>query len=902
MASTLELFGFEIKKKSADVVEIPSFSPVETDDGALTVSTGGAYGTYLDLEGSAKNEAEIVSKYREMSLQPECEQAVDEIVNEAIVKDGNKAIVDINLDDLDDISVSDNIKKMISDEWKTVSELLNFNNYGYELFRRWYIDGRMYYHVMIDETNPRLGIQELRYIDPRKIRKVRNMRRERRGNIFVNVVASEFYMYTERGFRGASMTGMENQGLRIAKDSIIQITSGLTDKDNKLVLGFLHKAIKPMNQLRMLEDATVIYRISRAPERRIFYIDVGSLPKMKAEQYVKDMMTRHKNRLVYDATTGDVRDDRKFMCYSMDTKIPLLDGRTLTLDEITSEYEAGKQNWAYSCDPETGKFIPGPISWAGITKRNSQVVKVTFDNGKSIVCTPDHKFPVWNKGLIEAKDLVGESVIPGYRRMKSLYSGGPEYEQIFKNDTKTWEYTHREVAKWKDSVGLHEEMLHSDLYANEPKKTIHHRNYKRLNNNPDNLVMMNRYDHIKYHADCARYSFTKLNTTEDFTPEWRAKLSQAAKLRVPKCKTWKINTPDGKELIVENLSSFCREQNLNRSNIKGVHGSKQYHAEELRNHKVISVEWLSDQIDVGCLTIDLEETYHSNHTYLLDAGVYTKNTMLEDYWLPRREGGRGTEISTLPSGQNLGELSDVKYFEKKLYKSLNVPMSRLDSESAGFNIGRAAEISQDELKFQKTIARLRLRFSQLFLSALEKQLILKGIITSDDWAQYRNKILFNFNTDNYFAELKDAEILRERVTTLQQLQPYIGMFYSQEWVKKNVLQQSDEDIAAMVKQMAGEDPMPGSLLGDEMQQQQAMADQQAAGGDQPPPGSDQPPAAGGGDKAPAAAASDQAPSGGGPKKTQIVQGKNGPFTRKSPERRKKPANTHKQETLPANFK
>ena len=579
----IELFGFEIKKKPADQVEIPSFSPPETDDGALTVSAGGAYGTYLDLEGSAKNEAEIVAKYREMSLQPECEQAIDEIVNEAIVKDGNKAIVDINLDDLDDINVPEKIKTMISDEWNNISELFNFNNYGYEIFRRWYIDGRMYYHVMIDETNPRLGIQELRYIDPRKIRKVRNMRRERRGNIFVNVVASEFYMYTERGFRGSSMTGMENQGLRIAKDSIVQITSGLTDKDNKMVLGYLHKAIKPMNQLRMLEDATVIYRISRAPERRIFYIDVGSLPKMKAEQYVKDMMTRHKNRLVYDATTGDVRDDRKFM------------------------------------------------------------------------------------------------------------------------------------------------------------------------------------------------------------------------------------------------------------------------------------------------------------------------TMLEDYWLPRREGGRGTEISTLPSGQNLGELSDVRYFEKKLYKALNVPLTRLDSETAGFNLGRSAEITQDELKFQKFIARLRLRFSQLFLHALEKQLILKGILTLEDWAKYKNKILFNFNTDNYFAELKDAEILRERIATLQQVQPYIGMFYSQEWVKKNVLQQSDEDIEAMMKQIGEEEPMPGSLLGDEIEQQQAMADQAAAGGDQPGQGQGQP------DAQP----SDQPVSGGGPKKTQIVQGPNGPYTRKFPEVRKKKQETHMEkpaERLPANFK
>lgn len=576
----IELFGFEIKKKPAEVVEIPSFSPVETDDGALTVSAGGAYGTYLDLEGSAKTEAEIVAKYREMSIQPECEQAIEEIVNEAIVKDGNKNIVDINLDDLDSIKVPERIKDLISEEWNTVSELFNFNNYGYEIFRRWYIDGRMYYHVMIDETNPRLGIQELRFIDPRKIRKVRNMRRERRGNIFVNTVVSEFYMYSERGYRGSSMTGMENQGLRIAKDSIVHITSGLTDKDNKLVLGYLHKAIKPLNQLRMLEDATVIYRISRAPERRIFYIDVGSLPKMKAEQYVKDMMTRHKNRLVYDATTGDIRDDRKFM------------------------------------------------------------------------------------------------------------------------------------------------------------------------------------------------------------------------------------------------------------------------------------------------------------------------TMLEDYWLPRREGGRGTEISTLPSGQNLGELSDVRYFEKKLYKALNVPMTRLDPETSGFNLGRSAEITQDELKFQKMINRLRLRFSQLFLHALEKQLVLKGILTTEDWAEYKNKIHFNFNTDSYFSELKDAEILRERLTTLEQITPYVGMFYSQEWIKKNILQQSDEDIEEMQKQIAGEDIMPGSIADQGAQeQQQAEAEADAAAAQQ--------------QLTPAPPKESKSSSGKGPMITQIVQGKSGPYTRKFPEVRKKrdkPNVVQPVETLPPNFK
>ena len=243
-------------------------------------------------------------------IQADVELAVNDIVSEAIVKEDNKKIVEINLDDLE---YADNIKERISQEWEKVSELFDFNNYGYEIFKRWYVDGRLYYHVMIDINDPRSGIKELRYIDPRKIRKIRPVKRVRKGQIYTNVTDSEFYMYNERGFKGASATGMDNQGLQIAKDSIVHVTSGVVDKDNKIVLGYLHKAIKPLNQLRILEDATVIYRISRAPERRIFSIDVGNLPKMKAEQYVRDIMVKHKNRLIYDATTGNIRDDRKFM-------------------------------------------------------------------------------------------------------------------------------------------------------------------------------------------------------------------------------------------------------------------------------------------------------------------------------------------------------------------------------------------------------------------------------------------------------------------------------------------------------------------------------------------------------------------------------------------------------------
>lgn len=565
----VEIFGFEIAKKK-DQMDLTSFAPKETDDGAMVVTAGGTYGTYLDMEGAAKTEAELVVKYREMALQPECEKAIDEVTNEAIVKEGDEQIVTLNLDDCKDLT--DKIKKIVNDEFQIITRLLNFNNFGYEIFRRWYIDGRLYYHIMIDENDPERGVQELRYIDPRKIRKVRLLSRERKGKVFINRNTAEFYVYNEKGFKATGSTGMDNQGLRISTDSILHCTSGLMDKDGKLVLSYLHKAIKPLNQLRILEDATVIYRISRAPERRVFYIDVGQMPKMKAEQHMRDMMVKHKNRLIYDANTGDVRDDRKFM------------------------------------------------------------------------------------------------------------------------------------------------------------------------------------------------------------------------------------------------------------------------------------------------------------------------TMIEDYWLPRREGQNGTEITTLPAGQNLGEMADVEYFEKKLYRSLNVPISRMHPDQAQFSLGRSSEITRDELSFQKFIDRLRLRFSKLLLDALEKQLVLKKIFSQDDWNEIKDLIHFDYSRDNYFAELKDSEILMNRLATLQQIQPYLGMFYSQEYVKRHVLMQTDNDIEEIQKQIDNEakqmsakglnpdgtlmPPPPDATMGGPQDQGQSDAENQVSADDQFEPGQEV--------------------------KTQIVQGKSGPFTRKMPV--KKSSND-----LPSNF-
>ena len=488
----MELFGFEFKRKAPEPV---SFAPKQVEDGAVVVAEGGVYGTYVDLDGSIRTEAELVSKYREMSQHPEVDAAIDDIVNEVITQEPETKIVELVLDDMNQ---PDKIKKLIINEFDEVLRLLEFNEISYEVFRRWYVDGRLYYHAIINEEDPRSGIQELRYIDPRKIRKVREVKRKKlspTNDALASQTSNEYYIYNDKGFSkttGSSSVPSNNiGGLKIARDSIIHCTSGLTSVNGDLVQSYLHKAIKPLNQLRSMEDSLVIYRISRAPERRIFYIDVGNLPKMKAEQYLRDIMTKFKNKLVYDATTGEIRDDRKFM------------------------------------------------------------------------------------------------------------------------------------------------------------------------------------------------------------------------------------------------------------------------------------------------------------------------TMLEDFWLPRREGGKGTEITTLPGGQNLGQMDDVVYFQRKLYKSLNVPITRLDPE-VQFNLGRATEITRDEVKFSKFITRLRNKFSALFTKILERQLVLKGIITADDWQSLRNVIKYKFSQDNYYSELKEIEVLRERMAMLRDIDDYAGKYYSHTWIRRKVLQQTDEEIEEIDEEIMAE--------------------------------------------------------------------------------------------------
>ena len=494
----IKLFGFTLGKQ--DIVQVqspdqPSFTlPNEAmDDGAVTITSNPYYGTYVDLEGAVRNELELITRYREMANHPELEMAIDDIVNEAITHDVTGRTVNIVLDKL---KQPETVKKKIIEEFETVLKMLNFGNLSDDLFKRWYIDGRIYYHVVVDESNPKEGIQELRYIDPRKIRKVRELVKGRDPKTGANIIQSiaEYFVYSDKGTTTQTYSASVNAGLRIAPDSIINVNSGLMDAKNTFVISYIHKAIKPLNQLRMVEDAVVIYRLSRAPERRVFYIDVGNLPKGKAEQYLRDVMIKYKNKVVYDSSTGEIRDDRKHM------------------------------------------------------------------------------------------------------------------------------------------------------------------------------------------------------------------------------------------------------------------------------------------------------------------------SMLEDFWLPRREGGKGTEITTLPAGQNLGELEDVKYFRQKLLQSLNVPISRLEPQQGGMiGLGRTTEVTRDEVKFNKFIIRLRNKFSQIFDHALEKQCVLKGICTREEWDQFKEDIYYDYVKDNNFTELRDAELLQSRIQTLTTVDPYVGRYYSAEWVRRNILQQTKEEIAQIDQQIKQEE-------------------------------------------------------------------------------------------------
>jgi hypothetical protein len=490
----IKLFGFELsrtkkREQGKENDKLPSIVPKTDDDGAGYVTASGShYGQYIDINGdNAKDNAELIMKYRGVAQHPEVDAAIEDIVNESISGSENESPVLINLDG---VETSDKIKKLITEEFDNITGMLNFSDLGHDIFRSWYVDGRLVHHLVVNESNLKAGIQEIRPIDAVKVRKVKEVKYKKDDKTGAKIVdkTEEFYVFQEKN--------QTQSAVKLTPDSVSYVTSGITDPTKKRVVSFLHKAIKPINQLRMMEDSLVIYRLARAPERRIFYIDVGNLPANKAEQHMKEIQTRYRNKLVYDASTGNLKDDRKHM------------------------------------------------------------------------------------------------------------------------------------------------------------------------------------------------------------------------------------------------------------------------------------------------------------------------SMLEDFWLPRREGGRGTEISTLPGGENLGQIDDIVYFQKRLYRSLNVPIGRLEQESQ-FSLGRSTEISRDEVKFQKFIDRLRRRFSGLFTTILKKQLILKQIITPEDWEQFKNDIQIDFIRDNHFTELKDSELLRERLSTMDQLSQYVGEYFSREWAMKNVMMMSDEDIEEMAKQVEAENSKGG---------------------------------------------------------------------------------------------
>ena len=488
----MDIFGFEIKRKNDKQPKGAVVAPAVDDGSTLIASnTAAYYGATLDLEGTIKTENDLIRRYRQVAQYSDCDSAIEDIVNEAITATQDESPIDIVLDD---VELSEGIKNKIRDEFNNVLKLYHFGSKGHDMFRSWYVDGRLYYHVLLDQSNTKKGIQEVRYIDPRKIRKIKNVHKKKNDKgVEVVVKVEEYYVYHDKGINENT-----SQGVKLSLDSVVYAPSGLIDANTTMMLGHLHKAIKPVNQLKMIEDALVIYRVSRAPERRVFYVDVGNLPKMKAEQYVNDIMNKFRNKIVYDATTGEIRDDKKHL------------------------------------------------------------------------------------------------------------------------------------------------------------------------------------------------------------------------------------------------------------------------------------------------------------------------SMMEDFWMPRREGGKGTEITTLPGGQGLGDIADINYFQTKLYQALNVPISRLQPQQ-GFSLGRSSEITRDEIKFNKFIERLRKRFSVVFAETLKLQLILKGIINLDDWNNIVQDVRFDFQEDNNFAEMRDTDIMMNRLNVVQSMEQFVGKYYSQEYIRRFVLRQSEEEIKDIDSQIEAE---RDSMLGD----------------------------------------------------------------------------------------
>lgn len=815
MNSVYNIFGFEIRKAAVN----PALAAPVNYDGAVDndVTTGaGAYGYYFDLNRKLVNEVELINKYRQMANVAEIDLAIEDIVNEAVVVEEFKEPVVLQFSDNSDIP--DQVRDIIQEEFSYVLSLLNFQTNGHEIFRQWYVDGRYAAQIVVDETQLSEGIQEIRPLDPRKIKKVRDIvKQKNNGGTDVIVDVDEYYIYNDSGNTAAGT------GIKLSPDTIIYSTSGLQDEYGNAI-SYLHKAIKPANQLRYMEDAALIYTLSRAPSRRVFYIDIGDMPKAKGDQYIQNIMNKYKNKIVYSSQSGEIKDDRTHMCLSMDTKVPLLDGRTLTLSQIANEYK-DKELWTYSCHPITGEFAPGLITWAGVSRPNAQVLKITLDNGKEIIATPEHKFPVWNKNLVEAKDLVvGDSMIPLYRKKNANGQ-----EQFFDNVNGEWTSTHDVVCEifsnWKEqhraNTSQENFALGRKIFAEKMQDSDFNEWFRQQRDDWSDESKSLMSEHAKKNNLSARGNAAKkeLFKTEEkrkqhhakyateYTPEMYAVVEEGAKLGFSIAK------------VVDLLNShvdLVNQFGVINSN-KSTKGQKscdcftkhdvyrlcdQYNGTaysavkdkfKYRNHKITKIEWLEERIDTGCLTIDGDERYHDYHTFALDAGIYTKNSFLEDFWLPRRANGRTTEIQQLPSESISNQMDNVTYFLNKLYNALNIPISRLRPD-ANFSLGRSQEITRDELKFSKFIDRLRKRFGNIFLQALRVQLILKQIITPEEWEAIKTNIAFDFLRDNHFTELKETEILSNRLQMAEQVLPMVGVYFSPTYVRQKILRQSDGEI------------------------------------------------------------------------------------------------------------
>ena len=984
----LSLFGFNITKSKNKDVESKSFVPATNIEGGLEVAAGSGAGfnSYsVDLDPSSiKNEVELVSKYREISLVSDIDLAISEIVDEFMVIDENEELVSIDFDQEFDEKYSKKTKEAITDEFKNILLLLKFQSIGPDIARNWYIDGRLAYHKIIDKDKTKDGIKELRSIDVAKLKRIIEIKKEIDPKTGISLVTgqSDYYIYTDKQKNsGIAGQGDQKQGIKIAPESIAYITSGLIDRNSNMVISYLHKAIRPLNQLRMMEDSDVIYRLTRAPQRRIFYIDTSGMARTKAEQYIKDVMARYKNKQVYDVNTGTVKDAKAHQsiledfflprttggkgteittldgagCLAMDTKVKLLDGRDLSISKIRDEMESGKILWTYSCHPETGEIEPGLISWAGVTQKSAKVMKLTFDNGESLICTPDHKFPIYNKGFVDAKDLeLNESMIPVYTKNTKISEFKKlDYTQVFDNASKEWVYTHRLVAHALKDLYV-EDYVFNEENKNIKKSIIHHKDFNRYNNSPENLCFMSWKDHQQLHT---KFSFSKeacilggkaaaakLIHQKEFEPEVYAKHIKQMSLKL---KEWKAslsteeyndycnsvsvglmeyisslnaedrNTRDNQSIdnfmkgnskflellkdpiyyeewnskniaswnneerrklasdrAIENNSSmwnneghrenYKKKQKAELSDVilkgiidlvkgktthqmtieevvvllnqdeylvnefteinknktskfnktqfttsvlrKGIRkfGYKDWHDFRkkcvLHNHRLVKIEYLDEPIEVGTLTIDGTEMIHNYHTFALSCGVFTKNS--------------------------LGSIENTEYFQQKLYQSLNIPLSRLQQGQGSFNIGRGNEITRDEIKFAKFISKLRLRFNNLFFDLLKTQLLLKGITTLEDWVLIKESMRFRYAKDNFFAELKESDMLRERLQNVQIADVYSGKYFSKEYIMRNMLKLSSEETDTMVEQMDKEAEEQAKIAADNPEPNPQQAQQQ----------------------------------------------------------------------------